>query len=665
MSASGFSTALRLMMTWVSVIWLTSPLAQAAPPDPMDFAREPEVSRVVVSPGNRYAAMRVKAPNDRLALAVVDLHDLSQRRVIASYDDVDVREIAWVNDRRLVYQVRQPGYFVDYEGWGTMTIDVDGDNEVHLISARSDNEAATGSQIRTRVLPRFWRFWKTVGDGSDDVYVTRWADSGERGVVPKVVARVNTRTLRLTELSDGQPDGADGWWFDATGRLAVVTTTQKDQRRLWWKPRDDTPWQVVHEWSLYGEGYVQPRMLERDGTLVVEARQGRDTAALYTFDLAKGRLDPQPLAGVEHFDVGAVHIDHRAMAVIGVSIDAHQTATLWFDEGLARVQAAVDKALPSGRSNVLLCGHCVSAKRFIIHSSSDRHPGEYLLFDTEAGKLVPLAAHRPWIAESGQGPRSYHRVAARDGLTLPVVVTHPPDMPRDRPLPTVMLVHGGPWAPGATLKWEAEPAYLASLGYRVLQVSFRGTTGLGWKHERASWGEFGQAMQDDLEDALLWAIREKLSDPERVCIYGASYGGYAALMGPVRHPGRYRCAVSHVGVTDLTLMFSRNWTDISPAGRQYGWARLVGDPQRDADRLQRQSPVNRVKEINVPLLVAQGRHDRRVAPEHADRFVSAARAAGVSVERVDYEEGHGFSRPDNQADFWRRLASFLGTHLTP
>jgi dipeptidyl aminopeptidase/acylaminoacyl peptidase len=224
-------------------------------------------------------------------------------------------------------------------------------------------------------------------------------------------------------------------------------------------------------------------------------------------------------------------------------------------------------------------------------------------------------------------------------------------------------VHGGPWAPGATTLWDDEPQFLASRGYRVLEVSFRGTTGLGWKHERASWGQWGLAMQDDLEDALLWAVREKLTDPERVCIYGASYGGYAALMGPVRHPGRYRCAVSHVGVTELQLLFSRTWSDVTPAARQYGLARLVGDPEKDAERLRLNSPVHRVADIKVPVLVAQGRLDRRVTPEHADRFVSAARAAGVDIERVDYEEGHGFSLAESQADFWQRLEGFLARHL--
>lgn len=650
-------------LLWVLGLMGAGGPAAAAAPTAADYARWPEVMRMVVSPSNDRVAMLVRSPKGRVALAIADLGGDGKPRLLAAYDDVDVREVDWINDKRLVYSVWQEGPRIEYDKWGSFAVDHDGSNERHLISARSDNEA-TGSNIKFRVLTRQWDYWKPVGDGSDDVYVRRMGETADRGYSPLSVSRVDTRTLRLTPVTEGQPDQASAWLFDASGRLAVVVSEEKNRNKLWWQPAAGEPWKLVREWDDYGDNGVTPRALERDGTLIVSARIGRDTSALYTFDLRKGQADPTPLVGVDGYDVDRAIFDAKQQAVIGVRVEAQQPTTVWFDEGLARAQAAVDKALP-GRSNRLQCGHCVGARRFIVHSSSDRQPGEYYLFDAAAGRLQHFAATRPWIAEATQGRRSYHRIAARDGLVLPVVVTHPASAPAGQPAPTVVLVHGGPWVDGSMVTWEAEPQYLASLGYRVLQVSYRGTTGLGWKHFRASWGQFGLTMQDDLEDALQWAVKEKLTDADRACIYGASYGGYAALMGPVRHPGRYRCAVSHVGVTELSLMFSRNWTDISPVGRQHGWGKLVGDPDRDAERLRQQSPVHRVAEIKVPVLVAQGRLDRRVTPEHADRFVSAARSAGVAVERVDYEEGHGFYRPESQADFWSRLAVFLEKSLAP
>jgi dipeptidyl aminopeptidase/acylaminoacyl peptidase len=212
---------------------------------------------------------------------------------------------------------------------------------------------------------------------------------------------------------------------------------------------------------------------------------------------------------------------------------------------------------------------------------------------------------------------------------------------------------------GSDRLWSAEPQFLASRGWRVLEVEYRGSTGFGWKHFHAGWKQWGLAMQDDLADAVAWAAQQKLADPARVCIVGASYGGYAALMGPIRHPGTYRCAASYAGVTDIALRFNATWSDLGDQNRRFTLPQLMGDPARDAAQFAATSPLQRVAEIKVPVLLAQGVHDRRVPPEHADRFMQAARAAGVQVERVDYDEGHTWVETRHHADFLRRLEAFV------
>ena len=172
------------------------------------------------------------------------------------------------------------------------------------------------------------------------------------------------------------------------------------------------------------------------------------------------------------------------------------------------------------------------------------------------------------------------------------------------------------------------------------------------------------AHGDDLADAVAWAVREGLGEPGRACIVGGSYGGYAALMGPVRHPELYRCAASINGVTDTTRLFSRFWTDISDQARRYVLTETLGDPVADKAMLERFSPLNRVAEIRVPLMVTWGQRDTRVDPAHSRRFVAAARAAGVSVESHEYtDEGHSFFLAENWADQFERVARFLAKHL--
>ena len=171
-------------------------------------------------------------------------------------------------------------------------------------------------------------------------------------------------------------------------------------------------------------------------------------------------------------------------------------------------------------------------------------------------------------------------------------------------------------------------------------------------------------MQDDLADALAWAVREGLADGSRVCILGHSYGGYAALMAPIRHPGVFRCAISSFGVTDPTLMYTSWRSDISVQGKQYVLPDLLGDPKTESALLDAASPLKRVAELKLPVLLTFGGEDRRVPREHADRFLSAARAAKLDVESVPYlEEGHGFSLPENHADFLRRVEAFLARSL--
>jgi dipeptidyl aminopeptidase/acylaminoacyl peptidase len=296
----------------------------------------------------------------------------------------------------------------------------------------------------------------------------------------------------------------------------------------------------------------------------------------------------------------------------------------------------------------------------VVESSSDRQPGQYFLFDREKSSLDSIGSARPWIAEAQQGSRTFHQVKSRDGLVLPVYVTHPAGDTKGQALPAVVMVHGGPYVRGVDALWSAEPQFLASRGYRVIEPEFRGSTGYGFKLFRAGWKQWGRAMQDDIADAVEWAVAQKLVDPGKVCIMGASYGGYAALMGPIRHPGLYRCAISYAGVTDVDLMYDISWSDVTEQYKRYGMPALVGDRDKDAQWLREGSPLQRAAEIKVPVLLAHGGLDRRVPVQHARQFASAARGASVRLEQVTYsDEGHGWFLPENHTDFLRKVEKFL------
>ncbi len=644
--------------------------ASAISPSPAEsFVRSPQLVSAHISPSGQRVALIVTTPEGRRVLAVRSLAQGGATSTVGAFTDADVESVHWVNDERLVFAAYEPGAEFEAGGAGTFGVDHDGGNYRELIGWRS-TRSATGTRIERRGLPYGWFIWGTLDDGSDDILVYRRATDGSGDPILGSLGRLNTRSGALTALSFGAPEFAANWVLDSQRQLRVVSTLRDGRSRLHWKKPGTDTWTVVLDEPWLDAGTLAPRYLENDGTLIVEGRNGRDTSALFALDLATAKLDPEPLVALTGFDLAArLETDSRTGHVVGVHTVASRPVSVWFDERLQGIQNAVDTALP-GRYNRLYCGRCQSTQHFIVFSRSDTHPGEFLHYDHGKRALQSLGARLPWIAPAQQGRRSFHRVAARDGLMLPVVVTHPPGVAPDaKPaaaLPTVVLVHGGPWVRGGDLSWSGEAQFLATRGYRVLEVDFRGSEGYGWRHFRAGWKQWGTSMQDDLADAVAWAAKEGLSDPNRVCLVGASYGGYASLMSLIRHPDVYRCGVSFAGVTDIGLLYNARWGDISQQAKRFSMPVLVGDPKADAELLNASSPLARVAEIKRPVLLAWGRLDRRVPEEHADRFVKAARAVGVKIETVSWhDEGHGFSLSSNHADYLRRVETFLARELKP
>src|SRR5471032_3103059 len=225
-----------------------------------------------------------------------------------------------------------------------------------------------------------------------------------------------------------------------------------------------------------------------------------------------------------------------------------------------------------------------------------------------------VSSKAPAIKPAEMGARDLVHYQARDGRDIPAWLTLPPNS-GGKNLPTVVLVHGGPWVRGGSWSWNADAEFLASRGYAVLEPEFRGSTGYGYDHFKAGWKQWGLKMQDDIADGTRWAIAQGVADGKRVCIAGASYGGYATLMGLINDPDLYKCGVDWVGVTDINLMYNSGWrysSDLSDGWKQYGMPVLIGDPVKDAEQLNITSPLQQASRVSQPLLMAYGGADVRV-----------------------------------------------------
>jgi dipeptidyl aminopeptidase/acylaminoacyl peptidase len=295
----------------------------------------------------------------------------------------------------------------------------------------------------------------------------------------------------------------------------------------------------------------------------------------------------------------------------------------------------------------------------VVTVTGDREPGRFYLYEASSGELKLLNKRKPWLDNKQLATMRPITLEARDGLELHGYVATPPGSD-GKNLPLVVVPHGGPYWVHDDWSFDEDTQVLATRGYAVLRVNFRGSGGFGRAYIDAGMREWGGKMQDDVTDATRWAIEQGIADPTRVCIYGASYGGYAALMGAVKDPDLYRCAIGVAGVYDLEL--AKKWGDIqrSRFGERY-LERALGS---DRAEIARRSPARRAKEIKAAVMLVHGGRDFRVSPEHAKAMRKALDEAGVPYEGYfPSYEAHGIADDKNRLEYYTRILAFLDRHI--
>ncbi|MFN9504850.1 MAG: alpha/beta hydrolase family protein, partial [Rubrivivax sp.] len=472
---------------------------------------------------------------------------------------------------------------------------------------------------------------------------------------------MNTVTGQVRDVDT--PLHSTEWLFDDQARVVAATTRDKGEVTLQLRQADGR-FKVVSRFPELGEGEgsVWPLAYTADGQLLVQAPHG-PTMALWTFDSAAGQLPAQPLLTSPGFDLQPEPI-LTAKGLAGVRVKVEADVTQWFDPAFKALQEAVDKRLPD-TNNRLSVPHHGDSPWVLVQAQSDQKSPSAFVYNRSTQRLVRLGETRPGLDATRLGRMQFERIPARDGLPIPTYLTLPPGRTKSSPPPPmVVMVHGGPWTRGQDWSFDPEVQFLASRGYAVLQPEFRGSTGFGWKHFHAGWKQWGRAMQDDITDTVRWAIQQGHADPQRICIAGASYGGYAALMGLVREPALFRCAINWVGVTDPTLLLEVRWSDLTREFTTYGARRLIGDPQNDAELFKQISPLQQAERIGAPVLMAYGAWDERVPIIHGERMRDALARHKTPVEWVVYpEEGHSWRKPETHRNFWTRVERFLAQHL--
>jgi acetyl esterase/lipase len=648
---------------------------EALPPVPLEsFFQRPAVLEAKLSPSGRRLALTTSRGATRVGLVVIALGDAPKATRVASFSDVDIVQFDWVGEDRLVFSVLdlESGSGEDrYSAPGLYAANADGGDLRQLVSRRG-TPLVMAPNPRDRTLE--WNHTllhvplQQEGVAPDEVLIGRLKFGVDQleSVTP-LWLNVRSGRTRSADLG-GPPPYTLRWLFDSKGQPRVAWTARDGIAAVHWRGPGETEWRKLSESDRLNPSFM-PLAVDDAGTLYVRYNEGAaGYAVLSRFDFAT--LAPHKPAQVSTpgYDFsGHLVLERPGAPALGVRIETDAEQTVWFDDGMKRMQALADERLP-GRVNRLSCRRCGADDMVVlVRSFSDRDPGMLWLYEVAAKRWQPVSKVLDDVDWRRMATVDLHRIKARDGRDLPVWVTRPQGLQPGQSAPTVVLVHGGPWARGGHWEWQAFEQFLASRGYLVISPEFRGSTGYGDAHYRAGWKQWGQAMQDDVADALLWAHGQGLADKKRACIAGASYGGYSTLMGLVRHPDLYRCGVAWVAVTDPFLLLKSTWfvnDDVSGEIRRHALPQLVGDVEKDADMLTAVSPVVQAKRLQAPLLLAFGEADRRVPIAHGERLRDALRAAGRPPEWVSYpNEGHSWRQVSTNVDFARRVEGFLEKHL--
>jgi dipeptidyl aminopeptidase/acylaminoacyl peptidase len=416
---------------------------------------------------------------------------------------------------------------------------------------------------------------------------------------------------------------------------------------------------VGHEDDLttHFHGFTQ------DGrTVYLLSSIGRDKAALLARDWRSG--EERVLAEHPKADIAGVVTNPRTGLAEAASAEHLKRDWIPLNEAMATDLKQLHGLLPG---NLDIVDRTLDDKRWIVLSSAAEKPGTYYLYERARGTVAELFATRPELEAHRLVPMRAQTIRARDGLELVSYLTLPATVGTVRkpeaPLPTVLLVHGGPWARDR-YGYHPYHQWLADRGYAVLSVNFRGSTGFGKAFLNAGDLEWGRKMHDDLLDAVAWAVGQDIADPKRIAIMGGSYGGYATLAGLAFTPEVFCCGVDIVGPSNLETLLAT----VPPYWAAFfeNLARRVGDPRTEEGRalLKERSPVNSAGRIARPLLIGQGANDPRVKQAESDQIIEAMRGKGLPVTYVLYpQEGHGFAVPENSQSFNAIAEMFLAANL--
>ena len=605
-------------------------MQKKAPLIPMeDFFRSPEKSSFKISPnGNHIAYM--KPWKTRMNVFVMDLKNKKETRLTSS-EERGLYGFSWLTDKRIGY-VKDDG---GNENVHFYAVNIDVSNEIDLTPFKN---------VQARIID-------DLEDDPDHIII------GLNKRSPQVhdPYRINVNDGKMEMIAEN-PGNISGWMTDHDGKLRIAITNDGVNTSILHRKLESDKFESILTTDF--KVSVSPLFFTFDNkNLYVASNRGQDKSGIFKFDLINAK-EGKLIFEHDEVDVSGLMYSRKRKVLTGVSYTVAKNEMIFFDTWREDIQEKLEEKLPG--YEVGITSFSKDETKAVVVSYSDKSRGTYYYYDVEKNKLTELGKASPWLNENHMAEMTPIKYTSRDGLTIHGYLTLPENS-NGKNLPLVVNPHGGPWARD-TWGYNPQIQFLANRGFAVLQMNFRGSTGYGREFWEISFKEWGKSMQDDITDGVKWLIDEGIADPNRIAIYGASYGGYATLAGLAFTPDLYACGVDYVGVSNIFTLLE-TLPPYWELGRQMMYE-MIGNPETERDLLEAASPIFHVDSIRVPLFVAQGANDPRVKQSESDQIVEALKARGVEVPyMLKEDEGHGFYNEENQFDFYREMEKFLNKHI--
>lgn len=627
----------------------------ATPPPIQHFVERDAFFDIKISPDGAHLAANM--PVERgTALFMLDTETLAKRGHFYVGRDLEVADFWWASSERLLISAAQR--FLGDEAPALtgeiFAVNVDGNQPTALVGYRAD-DGRRHSRIKSRESERVWAQPIRLLPGAEREALLQIEPWSTRMSNFASIERLDTRDGRRSKVAMS-PVTRARFVTDPEGNLRFAQGSNSDNDlELYHRAPEGGDWVLLNHQGQTGQ-QVSALGFSSDGAsayLQVSRPEGPD--AIERLDVASGerteiyrhtRRDP---AGVIRTLDGT--------AILGVYVPDPMLSAHFFEPEHPEARLHLSLANAFKGHNVVVTSATSDGRKAILFVYSDRNPGEYFLFNRETQHARHIGSRGRALVPEQMGSTRLVQIESRDGLQLDGLLTLPASG-AEKNLPLVVHPHGGPFDVVDTWGFDPRVQLLATRGYAVLQVNFRGSGGYGSAFVRAGYKQWGRSMQDDLTDATRWAIEQGIAAPGRICLFGASYGGYASLMGVAKEPDLYACAVGDIGVYDLELMHRRG--DV----QQVRWGRNFLRETLGEEGLREYSPVRLADRIKAPVFLAAGENDRRAPIQHTELMEAALQRAGVPVQSLYFRgEGHGYYSADNKQKFYEQLLAFLDRHI--